>query len=88
MLSNTKRYQKTKLLIYQLDAGRCHICRRKVKYTEAALDHIIPKASSGRGSSQSSDEYWNLRLAHKGCNSKRGAAKIAGQLRLFFEEVS
>ena len=75
-------YFKIKKYIYILDRGKCHLCKDKVKYKDAILDHIIPIACSGRGIIESSDEYWNLRLAHKSCNSRRGAARTGGQLRL------
>jgi len=81
MIKN-KLYKDLKPLIYKLDRGRCHICGKRVSYHEAVLDHIIPYAISGRGNILSSDECWNLRLAHRTCNIKRQAAKIAGQLRL------
>ena len=76
------RYTALKAQIYGLDKGRCHICGKSVKYHKAVLDHIIPMAISGRGDVESSDEYWNLRLAHRGCNARRAAALIPGQLRL------
>ena len=82
MLISKVRYLKIKAFIYELDKGKCHLCGGKVKYDDAVLDHIIPISISGRGDIESSDEYWNLRLAHNSCNRKRGAAKEAGQLRL------
>lgn len=87
MHSLAKEYKRLKALIYKLDKGKCHICGRKVSYKEAVLDHIVPKAVSGRGSVETSDEYWNLALAHRRCNLKRSNAKTPGQLRLNFKEV-
>jgi len=78
----SKRYKAIKTFVYKLDNGKCHICGGKVKYDDAVLDHIIPKAVSGRGDTETSDEYWNLSLAHRKCNIIRGAAKTPGQLRL------
>jgi len=69
-------------LILKLDRGLCHICKRKVAIKDAVLDHIIPKSSYGLYGILTSDEYWNLRLAHKGCNSKRCNGRLPGQLRL------
>jgi 5-methylcytosine-specific restriction endonuclease McrA len=81
-IRNRKRYLEMKKLIYRLDNGVCHICKKKVSYEKAVLDHIIPKAANGRGQDKSSDEYWNLRIAHKSCNSSRTNGRIAGQIRL------
>ena len=68
--------------IYMMDKGVCHICGNAVSLADSQLDHIIPKAPSGRGNIETSHEYWNLRIAHKKCNVRRGAAKTGGQLRL------
>ena len=84
MQGSREHYLKIKAFIYKLDRGRCHLCGENVSYEDAVLDHIIPTAVSGRGAIESSDEYWNLRIAHRHCNIKRGAAKVAGQLRLHF----
>ncbi|MAF43089.1 MAG: hypothetical protein CMI54_02820 [Parcubacteria group bacterium] len=77
-----KRYKKLKSFVYLLDRGICHICSRELSYKKAVLDHIIPQSISGNGECLSSDDYWNLRLAHKSCNTIRGNAKKPGQLRL------
>ncbi len=86
-MSKIKNYDNIKNLVYKLDEGKCHICRYKVSYKAAVLDHIIPRAVSGRDHTRAPDEYWNLRLAHKGCNSKRSNARIPGQLRLHIKEI-
>lgn len=65
--------------IYKLDRGVCHICQKHIKLEEVTLDHIIPQSAKVDGLH---DEYWNLKIAHKLCNTKRGAGKIAGQIRL------
>ena len=82
-----KHYEAIKTFVYKLDEGKCHICGGKVSYDDVALDHVIPKAVSGRGNTETSDEYWNLRLAHKNCNAARGAARTPGQLRLPINEA-
>lgn len=74
------KYEVRKRLIYDLDRGKCHICKKRVPYSEAVLDHIIPRLCF----SPFNDNYWNLRIAHKACNYKRGPARIAGQIRLPF----
>jgi len=65
------------------DGGRCHLCRKLVNLSLKApdrrsptLDHLIPVADGG------SDESENLRLAHFGCNSRRGTRGTV-QLLLF-----
>ena len=78
-----KKYEFLKELVYKLDHGRCHICRKHVQYERATLDHVIPVANMAWGGIVSScDEYWNIRIAHHFCNSKRGMGKSPGQLRL------
>ena len=76
------KYTELKDLIYKLDGGVCHICKHKVKYEETTLDHIVPTAISGNRGLLSTDDYWNIRLAHKSCNARRSNAKIGGQIRL------
>lgn len=65
------------------EGWRCHLCRRVVnpgvKWPDsksATFDHLIPLVDGG------SDEPENLRLAHLGCNSSRGAGGTV-QLLLF-----
>ncbi len=76
------RYNKMKDYIYKLDGGLCHICGRAVSYSQAVLDHIVPHLAWQMCGVVASEEYWNLRLAHLGCNTRRSNARIAGQLRL------
>jgi 5-methylcytosine-specific restriction endonuclease McrA len=62
--------------IYDRDGWICQLCFESVdralspndKYA-ATLDHIEPRLFGG------TDEAENLRLAHRYCNSKRGADK-------------
>lgn len=49
------------------DGWRCHLCARKVTTQDATADHLIPQSQGGSGAPS------NLRLAHRRCNSKRGA---------------
>lgn len=79
---SAKRYQDLKQFIYKLDKGRCHICHTAISYGAAVLDHIIPVNISGREPFVTSDDYWNLRVAHKKCNSRRSNGKLPGQIRL------
>lgn len=64
------------------DSNRCHLCRRKVRWDVhsqhnlyPSRDHLVPRSQGG------SDDVANLALAHRVCNSRRGA-RGAAQLRL------
>lgn len=68
------------------DGDRCGICNRKVDITlrsgtsgsrrGPSIDHIIPRSHGG------TDDLSNLRLAHWGCNQKRGNRGGGEQLML------
>lgn len=79
---SSKKYNALKEIVHHLDNGICHICKGKVTYKKAVLDHIIPVAISGRDATITPEEYWNFRIAHRGCNVRRSNGKIAGQIRL------
>lgn len=56
------------------DGWRCHLCRHRVRRDLAyphprspSFDHLVPVSDGGE------DRRENLRLAHLGCNSSRGA---------------
>ena len=58
------------------DGGICHICGKRTPRENASVDHLIPLSKSG-------DHSWvNVALAHRRCNSRRGAGRIPAQLRL------
>ena len=72
--------------IYERDGWRCGICGKRVNEKLKAphrmspsLDHIIPISKGGM------HERKNVRLAHYGCNSKKGAraSERGDQLLLF-----
>lgn len=55
------------------DGWRCHLCRKGVRAelrvpdpAAPTFDHLVPVSDGG------TDDPANLRLAHLGCNSKRG----------------
>jgi len=62
--------------IYERDGGRCHICERFVWDGDFTLDHLIPLSKGGEHTAL------NVRLAHRWCNSKRGAGRLPAQLLL------
>jgi len=57
-----------RLLILRRQRGLCAICSLPVSLREATLDHLIPRSKGGPNT------YANLRVAHGGCNSARGAS--------------
>ena len=61
--------------VYDRDAGRCHICGKKVRPGHWHLDHIIPLARGGEHS------YKNVAVCHPSCNMRKHA-RLVGQLRL------
>lgn len=46
---------------------RCFVCGEPVSYSEATLEHIIPKSKGG------TDDMGNLSISHARCNNARGA---------------
>ena len=59
--------------LFDKDEGICWICGNACDYKAnpndnvyPSIDHILPISKGGR------DEWSNIRLAHRGCNSKRG----------------
>lgn len=62
--------------IYERDRGRCHICQGPVPERTMTLDHLIPVSQAGPHAE------WNVAVAHRSCNSRRGPGRIPAQLRL------
>jgi len=58
------------------DGWQCHLCGRAVKRKDASMDHLIPLSKGG------AHTYQNVALAHRRCNSQRGAGRLPAQLRL------
>lgn len=63
------------------DGSRCQICRRKIDLSRSgqdqwgpSIDHILPVSRGG------TNDPANLRLAHRRCNSSRGAKQPAQML--------
>lgn len=53
--------------IWSRDKRRCWICRRIVALPDASRDHVKPRSEGGY------DKARNYRLAHRLCNTARGA---------------
>ena len=65
----TKQKRSKRVKLFEQQRGRCGICGEEMPLEQSTFDHIIP-ASCGGGNSID-----NLRLAHKGCNFKRGCGE-------------
>lgn len=63
--------------IAERDGWKCAICGGKVTRRNWSLDHIVPLSAGGAHS------YANCALAHRVCNSRRGAGRLASQPPLF-----
>ena len=64
-------------IVAERDRWRCGICGGKVTMATWSLDHVIPLSKGGPHT------YENVVLAHRSCNSKRGAGRLAVQAPLF-----
>lgn len=62
--------------VYDRDGGKCHICGRHVAFEVFTIDHLVPILFNGEHTSA------NVRVAHKRCNSARGAGRLPAQLLL------
>tara|TARA_Y100001936_G_C16050729_1_gene657617 strand:- start:300 stop:791 length:492 start_codon:yes stop_codon:yes gene_type:complete len=52
--------------IYERDKGVCQYCCKKLSYSDATVDHVLPKSRGGK-------ETWaNLVTCCAPCNSKKG----------------
>lgn len=60
------------------DKGLCGICGKKVKATDISIDHILPLSQGG------AHAMYNVQLAHRRCNTLKGAGRLPSQLRLPF----
>lgn len=67
---------KTLKTVLEREGSWCHICGKKVQKLEVTFDHIIPVSKGG------DDNPTNLRIAHRGCNSRRNAGLIPAQMVL------
>lgn len=65
--------------ICERDRWLCHICGKRVSKRELSFDHLIPIVHDGPHTEN------NLRVAHRRCNSRRGAGTLPAQLFLFTE---
>jgi len=52
--------------LWKRDKGICWICVEPASVIVCNQDHLIPKSLGG------TDGFWNIRLSHIACNTKRG----------------
>jgi len=65
-LIGKKRLKEYRNFLFQRDPN-CKLCLQSISNRkEASIDHIIPKSLGG------TNDYDNLQLAHRDCNSRRG----------------
>ena len=55
------------------DRMLCCICGKRVAKKDLSFDHVIPLAMGGP------HMEWNLRVAHRLCNSRKGAGRLPSQ---------
>lgn len=58
------------------DGLDCHICGKPVPRDKVSIDHLIPLSKGGP------HVAWNLSIAHRLCNTRRGPGRIPAQLHL------
>lgn len=59
--------------ILKRDGINCYLCKKETSIDYRTLDHITPLIRGG------SHTPSNVRIAHKGCNSKKGS-KLLGEI--------
>ena len=64
-------------IVAERDGWRCALCRGKVIRENWSLDHVVPLSKGG------AHTYANVVLAHRSCNSRRGAGRFPVQAPLF-----
>jgi HNH endonuclease len=66
--------------IHAREDGRCFYCLRPITYRRRCIDHVVPRAQSGRNS------YRNLVSCCVDCNSKKGERSAEEFLRSLYRE--
>lgn len=77
MKTSTQVEPVSHLVVADRDGWRCAICRGKVTRENWSLDHVVPLSKGG------AHTYANVVLAHRRCNSLRGAGRFPVQAPLF-----
>lgn len=70
-------------LVWRQAGGKCALCGQRVERDTnpsnprgATVDHIVPLSRGGEHAP------WNVQLAHRSCNSAKGARSFGSQMRL------
>ena len=78
LIKNTPKAEKIdRQFIYERDKGICQICFKHCRKKDMSIDHVVPLSKGGNHTKQ------NCVLAHRSCNSRKGAKNIQQQMRLF-----
>lgn len=78
-LAGTQIVNVNREAVAERDGWRCGICGRRVSRMNWSIDHVVPLSQGGEHT------YTNVVLAHKRCNSKRGAGYLPVQPSLLGE---
>lgn len=62
--------------IKQRDRMMCGICDKRVTMKDLSFDHIIPLICGGPHTE------WNIQVAHRKCNSRKGIGRLPSRIRL------
>lgn len=60
-------------VVWERDAGICHLCGEPADPNDWHLEHIVPLARGGEHS------YRNVAVSHPACNQKKGAKQLPGR---------
>lgn len=66
-----------RVVVYERDGGKCHLCGKRVNRKHWHLDHIVPLSQGGCHS------YQNVAVACPACNQRKYNKMSQNQLRLF-----
>ena len=72
--------RKLRKAIHAREGGQCFYCLRRIPPTVQCLDHVVPRAQSGRNS------YRNLVSSCMECNSQKGEKAAEDFLRRLYRE--
>ncbi len=72
--------RKLRKAIHAREGGQCFYCMRRIPPTVQCLDHVVPRAQSGRNS------YRNLVSSCMECNSQKGERPARDFLRWLYRE--
>ena len=62
--------------IIKRDGNRCYLCGKETSVHDVSFEHVVPLIGGGSHTPE------NIRLAHRVCNSKKGAKSLSQLDRL------